>query len=128
MILFQLTLSPAMIRTLQYVQAGSVGYGLESESDKSDHLPQFLNSVRRLQAEGLVKWYPSGDHSMHWVEKDGVTPRKDGGPHFAITRKGELALELVALEVSDVQTMLLPSVKALPAAKRKAKSSKQERS
>jgi hypothetical protein len=120
MILFQLTLSPAMIRTMQYIQAGSTGFDTESDADKTDHLPQFLNSVRRLQAEGLVKWYPSGDHSKRWVNPDG-SPKKEGGPYFAITRKGELALELVALEVSDVQALLLPSVKAIPEPKKRAK-------
>jgi hypothetical protein len=115
MILFQLTLSPAMIRTMQYIQKGSVGFSNEPEAEKGDHLPQFLNSVRRLQAEGLVRWFPDGDKSGMFDKR----LRPDGGPHFEITRKGELALQLVALEVDDVQALLLPSVKAIPAPVRK---------
>ena len=118
MIIFQLTLSGRQIRTLVGIKNHNW-----YERDKTGSPDHFITSVRSLVREGLIthenpcdcdkptKWKASigrGGVPQHYHTK-----RKDS---FQITTKGELTLQVIAMDLQDFikeveETTKLPNEK-----------------
>lgn len=83
MIIWQLTLSAAQLRTLVALR-----HKRFPERGSPD---SFISSVRALMREGLVTHHP-----------ERLTPKLTGGPFpYDVTKKGRLALQLAAVDVGD---------------------------
>lgn len=116
MIQFIIALGPAQIAALRYIAATehmTIHQRIASDMDSGRH---FLNGVRRLQAEKLVLWHASGKPDPAFASGD--------GPHWTITEKGKLVLQLIDLEIRDHQELvaqILAPTKAIKAPKRRRK-------
>ena len=118
MIIFQITLSGRQIRTLVGIKNHS--WFKDDQRGSPDH---FITSVRALERDHLIthenpcecdqptRW-KADSHDSEGKLRHYHTKRTD---NFEITKKGEIALELIAMDLQDfikeVESTMIPAVK-----------------